>query len=103
VRAGTPRDLAFLGWAPDGASVLAQTTFRAQNVGVPERSELWWIPLDSRQPRKLHEHRVSGDSGWGYALSSDGRRIAFSVAPDTERKWDVWAMDNLLQNLSPKK
>jgi len=81
-------------WTPDGRAVIVGQSAAAENV----RDELWLVPIDGSQPRKLQfnaEHFVGQE---GFRLSPDGRQIAFvgqAGAPGGE----IRALENVLPSL----
>jgi Tol biopolymer transport system component len=85
-------------WTPDSRALIVGKSVAAEN----DREELWLVPIDGSQPRKLqfnNEHFVGGE---GFRLSPDGRQIAFvgqAGAPGSE----IRALENFLPGLTAKK
>jgi Tol biopolymer transport system component len=77
-----------LSWTPDSRAVIAMKTFDDNRP-----AELWHIPIDGRQPRKLDidtEHWSQSS----FRLSPDGKLLAFvgtAGRPGTE----IWALENV--------
>jgi Tol biopolymer transport system component/thiol-disulfide isomerase/thioredoxin len=80
-----------IAWAPDSSSVLAMVP-RAMTSGF--RGEYWWIPIDSRLPRKLD---LGAEPAYvtGMALASRGGGIAFTLGPGTapSAPAEIWQLE----------
>jgi Tol biopolymer transport system component len=77
-----------LSWTPDGRAVIAM-----KSVDGNSRTELWEVPIDGRQPRKLKIETTNWDSE-GLHLSPDGKQIAF-VGTAGKSGTEIWALENL--------
>jgi Tol biopolymer transport system component len=89
---GNPREVLKAGigaleWTPDGSQLL----FR-------QGSELWRIPAEGGEPRRLGltSHTGGFSSGASLSVHPDGRRIAFSSG---EQNIEVWVLENFLPGL----
>jgi Tol biopolymer transport system component len=88
-----------MSWAADSRSiVLARTTGAS--------SALWDVPIDGRAPRKLDidgtlfSKDSEGMLDQGFALSPDGRQVAFLSGRSA---YEVWAIENLLPALDARR
>jgi len=80
--------------SPDGSSVAFMST-------RTEKPQLWLLPLDGGEPRKLTD--LAQGVGGGAVWSPDGHTIAFTAGPQEERKPDrpyridrtVWRFDGM--------
>lgn len=90
-----------MGWAAGGSLLLAASTlpvlelqpWRPQEVLCAEAQgpgRLYLVPVDARQIRWVAEERLlrASSLGWGYAVLLDGRSMARSFAPLTNRTLD---------------
>jgi len=75
-----------IAWAPDGQGVL----FVKQPNADDPRTELWLVPLEGGEPRKLD---LAARDMRDLAVHPDGRRIAFTSGGDRS---EVWVMENFL-------
>ncbi len=73
-------------WAPDGQSVL----FTKQPSLADSKTELWLIPVQGGEPRKLD---LTAENMRELSVHPDGRRVAFTAGED---KQTVWVMENFL-------
>ncbi len=73
-------------WAPDGQSVL----FTKQPSLADTKTELWLIPVQGGEPRKLD---LTAENMRELSVHPDGRRVAFTAG---ENKQTVWVMENFL-------
>jgi Tol biopolymer transport system component len=73
-------------WAPDSQSVL----FVKQPSPGDSRTELWRIPVQGGEPRRLD---LTAENMRELRIHPDGRRIAFTAGAD---KQEVWVMENFL-------
>jgi Tol biopolymer transport system component len=79
-----------LSWTPDSRAVIAMKYFDGNS-----RTELWEIPVDGREPRKLDidtAHWNGADAG--FRLSPDGKHLAF-VGSAGKSGTEIWAFENL--------
>jgi Tol biopolymer transport system component len=76
-------------WAPDSQSVL----FVKQPSPGDSKTELWRIPLQGGEPRKLD---LTAEYMRELSVHPDGRRIAFTAGQD---KQEIWVMENFLPAL----
>ncbi|MFZ0341136.1 MAG: S9 family peptidase [Gaiellaceae bacterium] len=80
--------------SPDGSSVAFMST-------RTEKPQLWLLPLDGGEPRKLTD--LAQGVGGGAVWSPDGSKIGFTAGPQEERKPErpyrvdrtVWRFDGL--------
>lgn len=88
MRAGAGESLGFTAWAPDGSSVLVQTSASEDRF---DSSKLWWVPLDGR-PRA----QIQGMEGpLTVDVHPSGQQLAFTVRKPTTPA-EVWTIRNLL-------
>ena len=84
-----------LTWMPDGRAVLVTKILNDSHT----ESELWLVPIDGGQPRKMDfdpsNFRLGG-------VNPDGRQIAF-VFVAGENKEELWVLENFLPALNAKK
>ena len=80
-------------WAPDSQSVL----FVKQPSPGDSRTELWRIPVQGGEPRRLD---LTAENMRELRIHPDGRRIAFTAGQD---KQEVWVMENFLPALKAAK
>ena len=78
-----------IAWMPDGQHLVVRTGPRSRAI-PPGPGSLWWVPLDSAEPRKL-------DIGIDRPLVLDAHptesQIAFAADATTMQ---VWVMENFL-------
>jgi Tol biopolymer transport system component len=80
-------------WAPDSQSVL----FVKQPSPGDSKTELWRIPLQGGEPRKLD---LTAENMRELSVHPDGRRVVFTAGQD---KQEVWVMENFLPTLKASK
>jgi Tol biopolymer transport system component len=79
-------------WAPDSRSVLV---WKVSGKPDDRKSELWQVPLEAGQPRRIESKLLVGNSS--FFVHPDGRRVAYSVAdPNPPHIGEVWALENFL-------
>jgi Tol biopolymer transport system component len=83
-------------WAPDSRSLVVQHTF---GQGKPE---LWWVPVDGREPPKLVSLGVGGDLWADVRVHPDGRRFAIAVQ-QPPRPAEVWVLEHFLPAAQTRK
>ena len=89
---------ATMAWTPDSGALLVGRT-------TAEGRRLWEVPIDGRAVRALDidatvfEEGSAGGLDQGFAVSPDGRRVAY-LSGRTAR--EVWAVENLLAALPPR-
>jgi Tol biopolymer transport system component len=85
-------------WTPDSRALIVGKSVAATN----DVAELWLVPVDGSDPRKLQfdsEHFVAGE---GFRLSPDGRQIAF-IGQAGAPGYEIRALENFLPGLPAKK
>jgi Tol biopolymer transport system component len=102
IHVDAPHQVALHSWTPDGRAILVTIAETFQGIGVTSpgaATELWRVPLDGSERRKL-DLNVSGMTP--FSVHPDGRQIAYAL---TERAKDdeVWVLENFLPASSPKK
>jgi Tol biopolymer transport system component len=80
-----------IAWAPDGRSVLSVRQPNPRD----SRTELWLIPVQGGEPRKLG---LTAENMRDLSVHPDGRHIAFTAGG--ERR-EVWVMENFLPAAKP--
>ncbi len=75
-----------IAWAPDGRSVLSVRQPNSRD----SRTELWLIPVQGGEPRKLG---LTAENLSDLSVHPDGRHIAFTAGHDRS---EVWVMENFL-------
>lgn len=86
---------ATIAWTPDGGALLVGRT-------TAEGRRLWEVPIDGRAARALDidatvfEEGSAGGLDQGFAVSPDGRRVAYLSG---RTAYEVWAVENLLTAL----
>jgi Tol biopolymer transport system component len=75
-----------IAWAPDGRSLL----FLKQPEGRNQKTELWLVPVQSGEPRKLE---LAAEGMTDICLHPEGRRIAFTSVQNRD---EVWVLENFL-------
>ena len=87
-------------WTRDSRALIVPKLLDANG----ERKELWLVPVEGGQPRKLD---IDVNNwilpGGGFQLHPDGRRIAFSADDAAQSGPEVWAPDNVLPPASARK
>ena len=83
-----PQLIYFLGWVPDGRSLLAQKLVDGRTV------ETWKVPLDGGEPVKLETKTGAGPRPW-MKVHPDGKQVVF-VSPVPRRPEEIWALENFL-------
>jgi len=73
-------------WTPDGSSLL----FIKQPSLHGRKSELWLIPVQGGEPRRLE---LAADGMRDICLHPDGRHIAFTEVKDRD---EVWVLENFI-------
>ena len=85
-----------LGWIPDGSAVIVA------KGDASNREELWLVPIEGSQPRKLDIDASGWVFGEGFRLRPDGKEIAF-VGQAGKPGSEIWALENFLPATSAKK
>jgi Tol biopolymer transport system component len=80
---------AVLSWTPDSQAIIALKTFENNRP-----AELWDIPIDGRQPRKLNIDTEHWPAQPHFRLSPDGKYLAF-VGAAGNHGTEIWALENL--------
>lgn len=88
-------------WTPDGRAVIVEKDSGRATDGTftPLTRELWLVPVTPGAPRKLDIDTSVWTTGAmvpsddGFALSPDGRSLAFQVGTSVD---EVWAFENFL-------
>jgi Tol biopolymer transport system component len=88
LRVEHPSGANFAAWSPDGRAVIVN---RPGDGTQPD--ETWWIPLDSRAPRKL-DHFMGN-----IHVHPDGGRIAFQAAGSEPQRSEIWVMEHFLRRM----
>ena len=87
-------------WTPDSRGLILPKLLGANG----ERKEMWLVPVDGGQPRKLD---IDANNwilpGGGFQLHPDGRRIAFIADDAAQSGPEVWALENVLPAVKIKK
>jgi Tol biopolymer transport system component len=83
-------------WTPSSNAVIVGKMSNEDN-----HVELWEVPVDGRQPRKL-DIDVSNWDFEGFRLSPDGKHIAF-VGTAGKPGYEIWALENILPTAKPNK
>ncbi|MBI5084197.1 MAG: PD40 domain-containing protein [Acidobacteria bacterium] len=81
-------------WMPDGSAALL-IKGKAERKG----NELWFIPINGGQPRKLNVDMSEWAGGTGFTLHPSGHQIAFVSG---ERQAEIWSLENFLPPVSAK-
>ena len=79
-----------IAWTPDGRHLLFSLTQPANSTGSTATTDLWLIPAEGGQPRKLD---LAMDLLADLRIHPGGRHIAFVAG---SHKGEVWAMENFL-------
>jgi dipeptidyl aminopeptidase/acylaminoacyl peptidase len=82
-------------WSPDGTKILFVSDRRRESYYYPDDSDLFEVSKDGGEPARVAS--IEGTIG-AYALTSDGKRIAFvgTLRGEPERSYsqpDLWVMD----------
>jgi Tol biopolymer transport system component len=86
-----------LSWTPDGRAVIVMKSFDGN-----DNKELWQIPIDGSQARKLDiDARDWGEDG-PFNLSPDGTHIAF-VGTAGKSGTEIWALENVIPSTKANK
>jgi Tol biopolymer transport system component len=93
IRVDLPRSVSVHSWTPDSLAILAAV------VSPDGAEELWRVPLDGGERRKL-DTNIHGMTP--FSLHPDGRQIAYAL---TERAKDdeIWVLENFLPMPHPRK
>jgi Tol biopolymer transport system component len=75
-------------WLPDSQSVVIVNTTGEKY----SPKELWLVPIDGGQARRLDIDIRSWKTSEGIRLSPDGRKIAFFTGDDAR---EVWALESI--------
>jgi Tol biopolymer transport system component len=86
----SPQRIQTLAWTPDGRRLLFGMDRLAGGAAEPATTELWLVPVEGGQPRKLD---LAMDSLADLRMHPDGRHIAFVAGT---HKGEVWVMENFL-------
>ena len=81
-----------IAWAPDSQSVLLR---RAPAPDSPV--EIWWAPLDGREPRQAFTTAVLGRT----RIHPDGRHVMFDAAEAPPAAPELWVLENFLPTRAP--
>lgn len=84
----SPQLIYFLGWVPDGRSLLAQKVVDSRTV------ETWKVPLDGGEPVKL-EAKASAGPRPGMKVHPDGKQVVLQV-PVPRKSDEIWELENFL-------
>jgi Tol biopolymer transport system component len=82
-------------WAPDSRSVVMVRTTGEKDTP----KDLWLVPLDGGQARRLDIDIRAWKTGGGIRLSADGRKIAFFTGDDAR---EVWALESIAPTSSKR-
>lgn len=82
-----------IAWAPDSQSVVIVTTTGEKM----SPKDLWLVPVDGSQARRLDIDISLWKTGAGIRLSPDGRKIAFFTGDDAR---EVWALESIAPKTS---
>ena len=89
-----------ISWTPDARALIVPKTLQPDD----NSKELWLVPIDGGDARKLNIDTANWDKGPGFSLSPDGRHIAFvGSAGRPGPGYEVWALNNYLTTLTAKK
>jgi Tol biopolymer transport system component len=83
-------------WIPDGSAVIVA---KADASG---RQELWLVPIEGGQPRKLDIDASAWLLQEGFRLRPDGKEIAF-VSQAGKPGSEIWALENFLPGQTTEK
>jgi len=75
-----------IAWSPDGQSLL----FLKQPQDRNQKTELWLVPVQSGEPRKLE---LAREGMIDICLHPDGRHVAFTSVQNRD---GVWVLENFL-------
>lgn len=84
----SPQLIYFLGWVPDGQSLLTQKLVDGRTV------ETWKVPLDRGEPVKLEVKTGAGPRP-GMKVHPDGKQVVFQV-PVPRKSDEIWVLENFL-------
>jgi hypothetical protein len=101
LRAGAGEALGRTVWTSDGRALIVEKDSGRATDGsfAPLRRELWLVPVTGGAPRKLDIDTTTWTAGAmvpsddGFALSPDGRHLAFQVGKSVD---EVWALESFL-------
>jgi Tol biopolymer transport system component len=79
-----------LAWAPDSQSILLQRVPAGQPV------EVWWAPVDGREPRRL----LTLPNFSRVRIHPDGQRVVFSESESTTAPDELMVLENFLPRAS---
>jgi len=102
IHVDAPHRVALHSWTPDGRAILVAVAETFQGVGVSSPgavTELWRVPLDGSERRKL-DLNVSGMTP--FSVHPDGRQIAYGLT-EPAKDDEVWVLENFLPALNSKK
>lgn len=80
---------------PDGRMLLV----REQLTDQRGASEIWAVPLDGGQPKKISDIPASFDFG-SMAVSPDGSHLAYALVDRVPQALEFWALENFLPKAS---
>jgi Tol biopolymer transport system component len=86
----SPQRIQTLAWTPDGRHLLFGIEQPAGGLPGPTMTELWLVPVEGKQARKLD---LAVDSLADLRMHPDGRHIAFVAG---RHKGELWVMENFL-------
>ncbi len=96
LRAQEPERISVPGWTPDSRHII----YARSVAGEKGKFELWRVSAEGGEPQNFAltmEARVP----YGLSVHPDGKRIAFTAG--TERRTEVWVLENFLPALKPSR
>jgi Tol biopolymer transport system component len=101
IRAGAPVQFRIAGWTPDGGSAVIWKNLTGDWKQASTASEVWMIPIDGREPRRVELDLASLPAADGFHFSPDGRYIAYDT--NTGSVSEVSMLENFLPALGKAK
>ena len=95
IHVDAPRRVGFQSWTPDGRAILVTIGDVVQGVfpsSPGAATEVWWVPLDGSERRKLDVH-VAGMTS--FSVHPDGRQVAYGLM-EPAKDDEVWVLENFL-------